>query len=298
MNVFLAVLTYFSYIFIVAAYGAKIVKYLRLPTHLRWELYPVIHEEKYRYGGSYYEHIDWWTRVRTKSHARGISYLLKEYFILGDYLKNYASYWLALYPWHIGFILIITFHILCFFGALAMVFGVNVSAGSPDTSGSVLYYAILLTGVISFVTGTIGSAGLFIKRMFDKNLRVYASLLTFFIYIFTLVVFVSGFYSWYFVDPDLAEYREFWVGLITLHFIHVEPATAVHIVLFDLFLIYLPFTRSLHYVTRFFVFFLIRWDDEPNVRGSELEKRLLDLFDQKTTWSAPHIRAGKKWSEQ
>jgi len=298
MNILLAILTYFAYIFIVTAYTLKIVKYLSLPTHLRWELYPVIHEEKYRYGGSYFEDLDWREKVRKKSHIRGISYLLKEYFILSDYLKHHVSYWLALYPWHIGFILIIAFHTFCFLGAFVMVLGVAISAGSPDISGRVFYYAILLTGVISFIAGAIGSIGLFIKRLVDENLRIYASPLSFFAYIFTLMVFLSGLYSWYFVDPDLAEYREFWVGLITFHFIGVKPATAAHIILFDLFLIYLPFTRSLHYITRFLVFFLIRWDDEPNVRGGELEKRLIKLFDQKVTWSAPHIQTGKKWSEQ
>ncbi|OPY72216.1 MAG: hypothetical protein A4E64_03015 [Syntrophorhabdus sp. PtaU1.Bin058] len=298
MSVFLAILTYFAYVFIIVAYSAKIVKYVNLPTHLRWELYPVIHEEKYRYGGSYFENPDWWEKIRTKSRIRGISYLLKEYFILSDYLKHNASYWLALYPWHMGFILIITFHILCFFGALAMVLGITISAGSPDISGRIFYYAILLTGVISFIAGAVGSIGLFIKRLADEKLRIYASLLSFFGYILTLAVFLSGLYSWYFIDPSLAEYREFWVGLITLHFIGIKPATAVHIVLFDFFLIYLPFTRSLHYITRFLVFFLVRWDDEPNVRGSELEKRLTKLFDQKITWSAPHIQTGKKWSEQ
>jgi len=298
MSVFLAILTYFAYIFIIVAYSAKIVKYVNLPTHLRWELYPVIHEEKYRYGGSYFENLDWWEKIRTKSRIRGISYLLKEYFILSDYLKHDASYWLALYPWHMGFILIITFHILCFFGALAMVLGITISAGSPDISGRIFYYAILLTGVVSFIAGAFGSIGLFIKRLVDEKLRIYASPLSFFGYILTLAVFLSGIYSWYFIDSDLSEYREFWVGLITFHFIGIKPATAVHIILFDLFLIYLPFTRSLHYVTRFLVFFLVRWDDEPNVRGSELEKRLVELFDQKITWSAPHIQTGKKWSEQ
>jgi len=41
--------------------------------------------------------------------------------------------------------------------------------------------------------------------------------------------------------------------------------TVLHIVLFDLFLIYLPFTRSTHYITRILAYFFIRWDDEPNL---------------------------------
>ncbi|MGD0234397.1 MAG: hypothetical protein ABSC55_07625 [Syntrophorhabdales bacterium] len=39
MNIFLAVLTYFGYIFVTAMYTKRAVKFLRLPRHLRWELY-------------------------------------------------------------------------------------------------------------------------------------------------------------------------------------------------------------------------------------------------------------------
>jgi nitrate reductase gamma subunit len=295
VNIFLAIFTYFAYVFIITMYTKKAVKYLGMPTHIRWDLYPVIHEENYRYGGSYFEHLDWWTRVRSRAHVRGIFYLLKEYFTLGEYFKKNMGYWYFLYPWHIGFILIITFHILCFFGALLITFGITVSPASPDVSGIIFYYAIFLTGVISFITGAFGSVGVLVKRIVDKNLSLYASPLNYFTYLFTLAVFLSGLYAWYFVDPAFSEYRDFWKGLLTLNFITMEPGAVVHILLFNLFLVYLPFTRSMHYVTRFFAFFLIRWDDEPNVRGSELEKRLQKLIGQKLTWSAPHIKSGETW---
>ncbi len=295
MNYFLAIFTYFAYVFIVAMYTKKALKWLGMPTHIRWDLYPVIHEENYRYGGSYFEHMDWWTRVRNRAHVRGLLYLLKEYFTLGEYFKKNVGYWYFLYPWHIGFILIITFHILCFFGALLMVFGITVSPDSADVLGVIFYYAIFLAGVISFVTGAFGSIGVLVKRIVDKNLSLYASPLNYFTYLFTLVVFLSGLYAWYFVDPAFSEYRDFWKGLLTLDYITVKPGAVVHILLFNFFLVYLPFTRSMHYVTRFFAFFLIRWDDEPNRRGSELEKRLENLVAQKITWSAPHVRQGETW---
>jgi hypothetical protein len=60
---------------------------------------------------------------------------------------------------------------------------------------------------------------------------------------------------------------------------------------------YLPFTRSLHYITRLFGFWLIRWDDEPNVRGSFLEKRVNEALDEKQDWGAPHIKGGSTWRD-
>ena len=298
MNLFLAILTYFGYVFIIAMYSVKAVKYLRLPRHLRWELYPVMHEERYRYGGSYFEDIDWITRARRRGWLRSIVFLLKEYFTLGEYLKRHKSYWVALYPWHIGFILIISFHILTFFAALAMVFGLPVSSGSPVPAGKIFYYVLLLVGAVSFISGLIGSIGVMIKRLVDYDLRVYATPQNYFTYLFCLIVFLSGLYAWAFVDSTFSEYRQFWVGLITWKPVAVAPAAALHIFLFDLFLIYLPFTRSMHYITRLFAFFLIRWDDEPNLRGSELEGELIKLFGEKVTWSAPHIKPGKTWGEQ
>jgi nitrate reductase gamma subunit len=296
MKVFLALLTYFAYLFIVVAYAWKAKKYFTLPIHIRWELYPVMHEEHADYGGSYYENMDWWEKKQRKRRFRSILFLLKEYLYLSEYMKRHRSYWFVLYPWHIGFILIIKFHILCFFGALVLLWGVPIDADSPAVIGVVFYYLILLTGLISFVFGAFGSLGLIIKRTTDQNLRAYAVLLNYVSYVFTFIVFLSGLYAWYF-DPTMAEYREFWRGLVTLHFIHPEPATIVHIVLFDLFLIYLPFTRSMHYITRLFAFFLIRWDDEPNRRGGKIEKQLEGLFQQKVSWSGPHIGAGRTWGE-
>jgi len=296
MSVFLAIFTYFSYVFIIVMYTVKVVKYLKLPVHLRWELYPVVHEER-RGFGSCFESMDWWTKARRSSHIRGVLYLLKEYIHLGEYWKRNKGYWMVLYPWHVGFMLIILFHILCFFSGIAMALGLTISADSPQIFGRMLYYIILAVGVVSFITGSFGSIGLWIKRLIDRDLRLYAAPLNFVSYCLTSLVFLSGLYAWYFVDPPLSEYREFWKGLVTLRFVPVEAASALHIMIFNLFLVYLPYTRSMHYITRFFAFFLIRWDDEPNVRGCDLEKELIKLQDQKVTWDGPHIRPGGKWTD-
>jgi hypothetical protein len=111
-----------------------------------------------------------------------------------------------------------------------------------------------------------------------------------------LAVFLSGLYSWY-LDPAFSVYTDFWKGLITFKPIDVEPATASHILLFALLLIYLPFTRSLHYITRLFGFLFIRWDDEPNLRGSELEKKVEEMGQLKVGWEGPHIKPDLTWKE-
>jgi nitrate reductase gamma subunit len=298
MSVSLAILTYFAYLFIVYMYTAKSVKFLRLPIHLRWDLYPVLHESQYRHGGSRLEEPGGHNRPRQGGLIRSILYLLKEYVSLSEYYKRQKGYWSVLYPWHLGFILIITFHILAFFGALLLLVGVPVAADSPALGGKLFYFLMLFCGLVSFVTGFAGSIGVLIKRLVDPNLRAYASPQQYLTYLFCLVVFGSGLYSWWFGDPTFSEYRQFWVGLVSLHPVAVAPAGALHIMLFDLFLIYLPFTRSMHYVTRVFAFFMIRWDDRPNVRGGEVERQLLTQLGRNMSWSAPHIKQGGTWADQ
>ena len=46
-------------VFVVVILG-KIIKYFRMPLHVRWELYPVPHEKGREYGGSYFEELNWW----------------------------------------------------------------------------------------------------------------------------------------------------------------------------------------------------------------------------------------------
>jgi len=296
MRIVLAIATYFGYIFIIVMYSVKLVKYLNLPMHLRTEVYPVIPGDQTSKERSRYEDLDWWTRPRRPHLVRRIWFLFSDYFILREYFRRDRSYWLFLYPWHIGFILIITFHILCFFGALVSLLGIPVTHGSSSIFGNVIYDLTLATGVVSFILGLFGSVGILIKRLIDKDLRNYATPQNYFTYILLLAVFLSGLYSWYF-DPAFSVYRSFWMGLITSRPIDVEPATAFHILLFALLLIYLPFTRSLHYITRIFAFLFIRWDDKPNLRGSMLEKEIEEMVRLKVDWRGPHIKPGRTWKE-
>lgn len=290
--------TYLSYLLVVALYTVKVMKIARMPLHLRWELYPVVPEKGYKYGGSYFEELDWWAKSRQKSRIRGIIYLLKKYLSFWEYFQRDRSYWFGLYPWHIGFYLIVSFHILAFFGALGIVVGgLSITSESASILGRLIYYLTIIVAVSSFILGSIGSIGLLVKRLVDKDLRAYASPMNYFNYAFFLVVFLSGFIAWYFFDPTLSGYREFWVSLITFRYMEVDPAIYTHVMLFSLFLIYLPFTRSTHYITKLFAFFWVRWDDTPNLRGSNLEKRIKEALNQPVSWSAPHIQPGKSWSE-
>jgi len=297
MRFVLAALTYFGYLFIITMYSVKVVKYLRLPMHLRSEVYPVIPGDKLSKEKTYYENLEWWTKLRQQNKLRRLWFLFSDYLLLAEYFRRDRGYWLVVYPWHIGFIFIITFHILSFFGALFEWFGVSVAPNSSSLFGIGLYYVSLATGVISFVSGLFGSIGVLINRLVRSDLRDYASPQTYFNYLFLLMVFLSGLLAWIFADTTFSEYREFWKGLIVIKPINVEPLAAAHILLFAFLLIYLPFTRSLHYITRLFGFLLIRWDDEPSLPGSSLEQEVEEALKQKLNWKGPHIQPGSTWRD-
>jgi nitrate reductase gamma subunit len=297
METLVIVLTYVAYVFIVAMYTIKARAWLKMPPHIRWDLYPVIHEEHYQYGGSYYEQPEWWKKPQPRHPWRSLFYALKDNFYMGEYFKRNRFYWFVLLPWHFGFIFIITFHIICFFAACAIVGGINISAASVQLAGQIFYYLLLTTGGIAFIGGTFGCIGMPLLRILDRGLRTYATPFNFFNYAFFFLVYASGLYSWIVLDPTLAEYRTYWMGLITLTPPHLHPMTVLHIILFDLFLIYLPFTRSLHYITRIFALYFIRWDDEPNLRGSKLETQISGLLAQKISWEGKHIPSGATWAE-
>ncbi|OGN91187.1 MAG: hypothetical protein A2Z70_00715 [Chloroflexi bacterium RBG_13_48_17] len=286
-----------SYLYIVCAYSYRLIKYIRMPVHLRWEIYPVPHEKGSKYGGSYFEELEWWKKTERKSTLKDIVYMIKDYFFFVQYFSRNRKYWFVLYPWHVSFYLIVAFHVLIAFSALGLILGLTVSADSIDVLGKVLYYMALVTGISGFILGCLGSIGMLISRLTDADLKKFANPRLYFSYIFYFAVFLSGLIVWIVYDPTFADYREFYKSVATFHDINLAPSLVIHAVLFALFLVYMTFTKASHYVTKIVIFFATRWNDVPNRRGSKMEQKIQERLDHAVSWSAPHIQTGKKWSE-
>jgi len=291
--IFLFILVLASYLYIAGTYTYRVMKYARMPAHLRWELYPVPHDE----GKSYLEETDWQTKTRNKNFLKDVLFIVKDYLTFFQYFKLNRAYWAVLYMWHVGFYLIVTFHGLVAIGALAMIAGVEISAESANVGVRILYYLTLVVGVAGFGLGCLGSIGVMIKRRFDPDLNLFASAKNYFSYVFYFFVFLSGLISWAAFDPTFAVYREFYYGVFTFSTVPVDAALVSHAVLFAMFLFYMPSTQALHYATKLFAYFAVRWNDAPNLRGGKAEKKLEALLGQTVTWSAPHIQTGKTWVE-
>jgi nitrate reductase gamma subunit len=111
-------------------------------------------------------------------------------------------------------------------------------------------------------------------------------------------VFVSGLIVWATEDISYAQLRVFITDLVSFNSTApVSTGFAAHMVLAAAFLIYLPFTHMTHFVGKYFTYHKVRWEDNPNIRGSELEKRITEALGYKINWSAPHIKSGGTWAE-
>ena len=75
-------------------------------------------------------------------------------------------------------------------------------------------------------------------------------------------------------------------GIITIHGFSIL-----------LFMAYLPFTRMLHFVAKYFTYHDIRWNDEPLNENAKMVEDIKKNLGQKVTWSAPHVNAdgNKNW---
>ena len=71
----------------------RIVHFLRMPTPLRWELYPIPKgpRARQRYGGSYFEQSDWWTKSHDTGRAGELAFMAKEILLLANDLAGHLE---------------------------------------------------------------------------------------------------------------------------------------------------------------------------------------------------------------
>lgn len=297
MDIFLALFTFFAYAFIVVAYGSKVIKYVRMPVHLRWELFtsaeaskPFQRDDIVAVSGQQESRSNKWRSSR-------VWLFLREYLWFPSYFSHNKVYWIFLYIAHIGFVGLIIFQILCITIAAGAVMSYDQTNGSIDNAAESLLVLRIMLGIITFAAGIIGNIGLMFYRINNRDLRLYTPLLTFTGYCVSIGISLIGFVLLLTSDPHFSGYVTFFTGMIQFKPTEISGLLAVFIFLNALHLIYLPFTPGFHYITRAFAFFGVQWDMRPNTRGSTMEKAVSQILKKRMTWSAPHIKAGQTWEE-
>ncbi len=78
----------------------------------------------------------------------------------------------------------------------------------------------------------------------------------------------------------------------------VPPVVLIHFIVLELFMIYMPFTKIIHYIGKYFTFEQTLWDDAFKSKSSATDRKVQKQLAYPMTWSAPHIVPDKTWLEQ
>lgn len=266
---------------------ARAIYYARQPLHLRWELYPVPHEEpeRVRHGGSYFEEPDWWTRPLRFNWLTELKFMLEEMLFLKGLWDFNRKLWYRSFPFHFGLYLIAGALVVLVVAAVALPVLVSLAA---------------VLGMAGAALAMIGALGLLWRRLRDPNLRNYTAPGD----IFNLAFFLAAFGllgAGFLLRPEGAPGAlEITRGLLRFDTsLEISGLVAAGLILSSLLVIYIPMTHMAHYVAKYFTYHAVRWDDLPAARAAELQKKFAEYLTYRPHWSAPHIAANgsKTWAE-
>ncbi len=285
-------------VFVVAT-AVRAWMYARTPIHLRWELYPVPHEdpEKVRHGGSYFEDKDWWTHKRRFNLAGELRVMVPEMLFLNALREHNRTLWFRSFPFHFGLYMLAGTCGLVLAAALA---GLAAPAAIAGAAGALLHVLYTVTGVVGAALAVAGAVALLHRRLTDPELKTYTTPGDIFNLLFFVVAFgvlAAGFALRSPQDPGVVAVVR---GLLTFDTALRVPALfATGVVLCALLAAYIPLTHMAHFVGKYFTYHSVRWNDQVNLRGSAIEAKLTEYLTYRPTWSAAHVGAdGKRtWAD-
>ena len=271
-------------IFVIASVG-RALKYARTPEHLRWDLYPVAHEprELREHGGSFLEEKEWWTKPRKTSLWGEVSFMMGEIFFLMGVRENNRKLWWFSMPFHWGLYLL---------GGVTMGLVVAALGFSPPW----LVALLAAVGAVAGVLTAVGALGLLMIRSTDPKMAFYttgADRLN----LLLLIVIGALSAAVAILPPGMGGVIAAVGNVLRIRPVEATTLLAIQMALAALFLLYMPFTRMVHFFSKYFTYHQVRWDDRPVVPGSKLEKRLRGALDFGVAWSAEHIKTGNTWAE-
>lgn len=280
--------------------SVRISFWLRMPIHVRWELYPVAHEgAKAAYGGSYLEETDWWTKPRHFSLWGELKVMVPEILFLVALREHNRKLWFRSFPFHFGLYLVAATSVVL------LVDGLLVSVGLGDPLATPVAMRILtVVGTVGLAASLFGAVGLYLRRLRLPELRKYSTnadyfnvaafALTFGFALVSVLTQGVGFFTYL---------KEFAARLLSFDAAGGAPEASstlpvVSIVLMGALLAYIPWTHMSHFIGKYFAYHAVRWNDKPNLPGGSQEASIREALGWPVSWSAPHIRGDgrKSWA--
>ncbi len=285
-------------LFLIGCAG-RIYQYARAPLHLRWELYPVPHEEpsRVRHGGSYFESGEWWLHPQAIHHRSEWTTMFREIFFLRGLWEYNRRLWLPSFLFHSGLYLAVFTAALAALQAAASVVMPGSALGAlPIVMSGVLQW----TGSVAIAFVVVGAFWLLVRRVSDATLKNYTRAsdifnLVFFIITFTFLAF--GFLAHGMQTMSLAD-----LVAGALHFnrgAQIGGIQGIALILTSALIAYIPFTHMSHFIAKYFTWHSVRWDDRRNTRSGTLESKIAASLHYRPTWAASHVGADgrKTWVE-
>ena len=281
---------------------AKIVKFARMPMHLRWELYPVPHEKgKAEHGGSMLEEVDWWTKERHEDKLGELKVMGEEILLLKGVFEANRGLWIWSWLLHIGLYFLCATIALLFVGALRELVG-----GAALAAASGFWQVVhVLTGWtlwFGLIGSAVGSLGLLFLRLTSPKLKIFTSPFTVSNLLFMCLLFGVGICSRFNGDLDAAGLRAAVAGVLGLRAADGPLAwqMAAELAGFAVFVGYMPFTFMSHMYMKFFTYHMVRWEDHARRPGDPTDPRLLQYLNYRVSWAAQHVTKGgkhKTWAD-
>jgi nitrate reductase gamma subunit len=290
--------SYASLLIAAIAMIAKALRYATAPTHFRWELYPVPHEKgRAEYGGSYLEELDWWSKPRHSDKIKELKEMMGEILFLKGVRHHNKKVWTFSFPFHFGLYLCIGWLALLLIGSILELAGVAISGGAGLIS-IIMHYLTILCGYAGLILSGVGAFGLLIWRITDSNQRPYNAPVEYLNLVLFDIVVALTLASHLSLDPVFSGLRSYIGSLVTFSSFEMPGVLfTLEIVVISFMIMYIPLTRMSHFVAKYFLYHAVRWNDEPNFRGSKIEASILKMLQHKVEWNAPHVQTGKSWAE-
>lgn len=277
----------------------RIIHYARLPVHLRWEIYPVPHEdpERAKHGGSYFEEPEWWTKPARFNLWGEIKAMLPEMLWLKAVWEFNRPLWWRSFCFHFGLYLLIFTALLV--AATAAAWQLAPALLSEELL-AVLHAVYTTTGWLGAIMVMLGAIGLLLRRLRDPSVRIYTAPGDLFNLVWFIVA-VGLLLAAYLTRPQQApSMLELARGLLAFDTaLPLATTQAVALLVAAPLVAYIPWTHMSHFIGKYFTYHAVRWDDAPAAWARELERKIAQYLSYRPTWSAPHVMAdGKRsWAE-
>jgi nitrate reductase gamma subunit len=283
----------------VAGSVARAVWYARTPAHLRWELYPVPHEEpqRARHGGSYFEESDWWTKSARFSWWGELKAMIPEMILLKGLWEFNRPMWRRSFPFHFGLYLVAASAGLLLMAAFISLLAPALLAG---TTAFILHTLYLCAGLAGSALVVAGALALLARRLTDANLKNYTAPGDVFNLLFFAATFGLLIAGYALKPPGSPGALSLAVGLLTFDTTLQAPLLlSAGLILAALLAAYIPLTHMSHFIGKYFTYHSIRWDDQPAVNDERLRRRIAEYLTYRPTWSASHVGANgaRTWAE-